>query len=684
MTGDLKMVNRGKVQPLLVNLSESTGPVRHGACGFLYGLGKADVPSFNVLAPLKPQVAAQKPENGLQHPNGDALDVSDTYRAAGGREIEIYIQDLYANWPYETLGLEDYLTKIEAAMQVVLQSPNRDLFSWVPLNEPDQIWYNKTDRKQALFEDWLVIYQKIKSIDPAARIVGPNFANYDSEVYREFFTFARDHRCLPEVTSWHELNDDFFAGWDQRYADYRRIETDLGISPREICINEYCRINGDLSVPGKQVQWLARFENSKVDACLAYWTDAGSLNNLVTRDNAYKATGAWWLYRWYASLTGNTVAVVPPDALAEGLQGLAAVDSAKKQVRVLLGGSDGPVQVTVSGLAEAGITGNSVHVLVWAAESTGFHPSLGPALVLEKNENVVDDQVVVMLENTMETTAYQVVIFPAQEAPFGGWPYTYPAVFAELDGGAQAEYSPEGACVALEASSAMTFVIAVEKNGFYRLRLNGIKSPASEATLQLKVNGQPLQSLAVSAAEAETCVFLPAGVNSLIYTLVSGAAPLRVASLALVPGKGFSKVYEAEAPENGLSGTAKVLEDPAASGKKLVGEIGSGPENALEFCQVEVLESGEYRLVVTFANAEFRGGHSYNSQVVDRSAEVSVNGADAQMVYFRNTFAWNNYQTRIMNVTLQAGANTIRFANSARNSFAPQIDKIEIAARLGD
>ena len=52
---------------------------------------------------------------------------------------------------------------------------------------------------------------------------------------------------------------------------------------REICINEYCRIKGDLGIPGQLIQRITRFENSKVDACLD-WTDAGSLNNLVTRD----------------------------------------------------------------------------------------------------------------------------------------------------------------------------------------------------------------------------------------------------------------------------------------------------------------------------------------------------------------------------------------------------------------
>jgi hypothetical protein len=89
----------------------------------LYGLGKAEIPSVNTLAPLKPQVAAQKPEGGLQHPNGDALNVSETYKAADGREIEIYIQDVYPSWPYDSLGINDYLRKVEQVVSQAIASP---------------------------------------------------------------------------------------------------------------------------------------------------------------------------------------------------------------------------------------------------------------------------------------------------------------------------------------------------------------------------------------------------------------------------------------------------------------------------------------------------------------------------------------------------------------------------------
>jgi hypothetical protein len=121
------------------------------------------------------------------------------------------------------------------------------------------------------------------------------------------------------------------------------------------------------------------------------------------------------------------------------------------------------------------------------------------------------------------------------------------------------------------------------------------------------------------------------------------------------------------------------MDDPVASGGKYVGELGNGEANSLEFGDIIVPQNGSYRMVVYFANADFRGGHSYNSQVVDRHAYIRVNGGSAQKVYFRNTFAWDNYQSRIVNVTLQAGSNTIQFFNSDTEAYAPHIDKIEIA-----
>lgn len=652
---------------LIVDLSSNTGALKYGASGFLYGLGNAGIPGVNMLAPLKPQVAAQKPEGGLQHPNGDAFNVARTFQAAGGREIEIYIQDAYPDWPYLFRGLDDYLGIVEYVARQVVEHPARRLFSYVPFNEPDNIWYNKTDKKQDLFQDWKTVYRKIKSVDAAARIVGPNFANYDGAVYHEFLAFTRDNACLPDVISWHELNDSFFANWYARYDDYRKSESTLGISPREICINEYSRISGDLGVPGKLVQWIARFENSKVDACLAYWTTAGCLNDLVARDSDNQATGGWWLYKWYAGLTGHTVRVTPPDANSEGLQGLACFDEDKQQVRIVFGGCNGSVDVVVKGLS-SDVFGNEAQISVWAVHDTGTTPSNGPGCVTQAIYPIVDGQTTVTLNDMLEASAYQLIATPSA-SPF------IPAPLSQQGRGWGAVFS---AVYADKSDNAITFVVTARDNGFYNIQIHA-KERQPESGVRMILNGEPLTTISISPNTRKTDlkVFLARGINRLTFEGINEGEPPSIEAIQLSLTFGSTLEYQAAAQENTLSGIAVAVNDATAPGGSYVGGIGNGINNVLRFNPITVSSSGTYRMVVHYANAEFRGEHDYNTNVVDRYADIHVNGRNHQRIYFRNTFAWGVYQTKVVNVTLDAGENIIEFSNDT--SDAPHIAKIEIA-----
>jgi hypothetical protein len=88
-------------------------------------------------------------------------------------------------------------------------------------------------------------------------------------------------------------------------------------------------------------------------------------------------------------------------------------------------------------------------------------------------------------------------------------------------------------------------------------------------------------------------------------------------------------------------------------------------------------------MVVTYANGELGAGASnYNTNVVDRYADISVNGGTGKRVYFRNTLGWSIFRTTVVDVDLVAGANTVTFANSS-TGYAPDIDRIQIAAALG-
>ncbi|RSM70737.1 dockerin [Actinoplanes sp. ATCC 53533] len=689
---------------LVVDLAAGTGALRYGATGFLYGLGDEGIPNETMLAALKPQVTAQKAPDGLQHPNGDALRIAPMFKRAGGRDIQIYLQDVYQQWPYEDLGIADYLAKVDTITRKVVADPYRGSYVYVPFNEPDGIWY--VNDVAGLNADWKTVYQRIRSIDPGARIAGPNFASYRSADIRSFLTAARDGGVLPDVMTWHELGNDFFTDWDNHYNDYRAMETSLGISPRPITINEYGRFSGDLGVPGNLVQFVAKFEKSKVDGCLAYWTTAGGLNDLVTRNN--QATGAWWLYKWYGELTGSTVAVTPP-SVSGSLQGVAALDPAKKQARVVFGGNNPAsgsydTDVVVTGLGSAAYLGTTVHASVWAVDTSGLNPSTGPYLVREGDYAASGGQVTVPLTGLKGSSAYQVVVTPNTDLSTVGSASRYEAEYARTDGSARITYGTntgysgtyfvEGYGASTTAST--KFVVTAPADGYYNLGLRYSAGPYTGApadrSVRVRLNGADLTDLALpGTANWNTWntvtrkVFLTAGINRVDVNAYAtdDRDAVNLDYLDVAATTGTVTTYEAEAAGNTLSGTAVATSDTAASGGRYVGYVGAGPANTLRVTNVTAPAAGRYRMVVGYANGELgAGATNYNSNIVDRYGEISVNGGTAKRLYFRNTLGWSNYRTTVTDVDLAAGTNSITFGN-ASTGYAPNIDLIRIAAPLG-
>lgn len=685
----------------VVDLSANTGAVKYGASGFLYGLGDPGIPSDNVLFPLKPQTISQKAPGGLQHPNGDALKVAPQFLRAGGRQILIEMQDIYQNWPYENNGLNDYLTKVDSIVDQVMADPNRDSFAFIPFNEPNWIWYNTTDKLQTFFNDWKTVHQRIRSKFPNAKIAGPAYAYYDANVYSQFMTFCKNNGVLPDIMLWHELGNDFFTDWYAHYDHYRGIETSLGISPRPIVINEYARSSGDLGVPGNLVQFMARFENSKVDADLAYWTTAGGLNDLATQNN--RATGGWWLYKWYGELTGNTVKATPPSRNGS-LQGLAALDSSKKQARVILGGSLNSTDVfgtdvVVKGFGSAPYFGGSVHVTVWGVDNTGTNPSAGPYVVQEGDYAIANGQITVPVNNMKALSAYQLIVTPDKDLSPAGPGTRYQAEYAALSGTAAVTYGSTGGYSGTSFvegyggtnNASTNFVVTAPDNGYYDVTVRYAAGPLGSApstrTLRMDLNGSTLTDLSMPATadwntwnNATARVFLTAGINRISLKAFTNdeSDAVNIDYIDVVPSSGTVTTYQAEASGNTLGGSAAVASNASASGGQYVGWIGGGAGNTLQFNNVSVPASGLYRMVVTYANAEVVGTHAYNNNIVNRYADISVNGGAAQRQYFRNTLSWSTFYTAVVDVQLNAGNNTIKFSNAS--AYAPDIDMIAIAA----
>jgi carbohydrate binding protein with CBM6 domain len=686
---------------LTVDLATSTGALRYGATGFLYGLGDEGIPNETMLAALKPQVTAQKAPDGLQHPNGDALKIAPMFKRAGGREIQIYMQDIYKEWPYPVAGIADYTAKVDTMVRKVVADPNRSSYVYVPFNEPDQIWYG--GNLNGLLADWKTIFQKIRSIDSTARIAGPNFAAYRSADLRTFLTFAKANNVLPDVMTWHELGNDFYTNWQDHYNDYRSIESSLGISARPININEYGRSSGDLGVPGNLVQYVAKFENSKVDGCLAYWTTAGGLNDLVTHNN--QATGAWWLYKWYGELTGNTVAVTPPSP-GGSLQGLAAVDAAKKQARIILGGNNPGTGVYDTNVVVKGIPsylGSAVHATVWGVDTSGLNASTGPYVVKEGDFTASGGQLTVPLTGLKGQSAYHVILTPNTDTSAAATG-RYEAEYAALGGTAKVTYGTntgysgtyfvEGYGASSTAST--KFVVTVPSDGYYNLSLRYSAGPYTGApadrAVRLRLNGADLTTAALPGTAdwntwktATTKVFLPAGISRIEYHAhtTDDQDAVNLDYLDVAASSGTITAYQAEAAGNTRSGTAVVTADAAANGGSYVGWIGAGAANTLRFNNVTATATGRHRMVVSYANGELgAGATNYNSNIVDRYAEISVNGGAGKKVFFRNTLGWSNYWTTVVDVDLVAGANTITFGNASAG-FAPNVDRIQIAAPIG-
>ncbi|HET6859969.1 MAG TPA: CBM35 domain-containing protein, partial [Streptomyces sp.] len=558
---------------LTVDLSASEGAVHHGANGALYGLSDDGVPSDAALAPLKLTSISQKPDGGAQHPNGDAVAVSQSFFRNGGGDVYVMMQDIYAKWPYEDLGMADYLPKIDSIVKKVSAAEKSEKFVYIPFNEPDLIWYGLNASDGATYEknrdrflaDWRTAFRRIRALDPDARIAGPNEAGYDRRLLPEFLAYAKRHDVLPDVMTWHELSPGSLKDFQANFDHYRALEKSLGISPRPVNINEYAN-RRDLSVPGQLVQWVSMFERNKVFANQAYWDAAGNLSGNVVRTNI--PNGSWWFFRWYAGLTGRTVEVTPPGPNAiDSLQGVASVDPVRKQAQVLLGGAAGDADVAVRHV-DPKVFGRSVTATVAEAGWSGYEGGHATPRVLSRVKLGVapDGSVTVPLKGLRQMSAYRVVLTPAgagtPAAAQVPWTASYEAEAAKITSGtvhtqgtvANANgYAASGTKDVgslKSADSRVDFSVDVPRTGAYDLSVLYGNQSGAPSTQLLSVDGGPATTVDYPSTEnwtyrgkQDVTVRLTAGAHTL--TLAKGAGEATLDRIDLTAHTTPSTVYEA-------------------------------------------------------------------------------------------------------------------------------------------
>ncbi|MBC9725449.1 CBM35 domain-containing protein [Streptomyces sp. TRM68367] len=561
-------------QRLTVDLAASEGPVMLGANGSLYGLSDDGVPSDAAMEPLKITSVSQKPEGGAQHPNGDALTVSKSFFRNSSGEINVMMQDIYAKWPYEDLGIDDYLPKVDRIAKEVSAAPNSDRFVYIPFNEPDQIWYKLGVSDQAeyeknrdrFFKDWKTVYHRIRAIDPDARIAGPNEAAYHTRLLKDFLAFAKRENVLPQVMTWHELGSGSLRDFQAHYDNYRSLEREAGIAPLKINIDEYAN-RRDLSVPGQLVQWVSMFERNKVYANMAYWDAAGNLSGHVVRSNI--PNGGWWFFRWYAGMTGDTVKVTPPQPnTIDTLQALASLDTSRRQAQVLLGGSAGDSDVVVRNVSPS-VFGRTVTATVAEAAWSGYEGQHAAPRVLARTKvNVADDgTVTVPLRGLHKMSAYRVVLTPggsgtpsAADVP---WSASYEAEDAAITAGqvyTQGTVSNANGYAASgtkdvgslnQATSKVGFTVTVPKDGTYDLAILYGNQSGGPATQKLSVDGGEATTVTYPSTEnwtyrAKKDVTVRLSQGKHVLTLAKGDAEVTLDRIDLTARAGAASAsYEA-------------------------------------------------------------------------------------------------------------------------------------------
>jgi hypothetical protein len=608
-------------QRLTVDLSASEGPVMRGANGALYGLSDDGVPSDAALAPLKITSISQKPEGGAQHPNGDALTVSKSFFRNGGGEINVMMQDIYAKWPYEDLGIDDYLPKVDRIAREIAADPNGDRFVYIPFNEPDQIWYKLDVADQAQYErnrdrffrDWKTVYQRIRAIDPDARIAGPNEASYHTRLLKDFLAFAQREDVLPQIMTWHELGSGSLRDFQGHYDDYRSLERQLGIAPLKVNIDEYAN-RRDLSVPGQLVQWVSMFERNKVYANQAYWDAAGNMDGNVVRSNI--PNGGWWFFRWYAGLTGDTVKVTPPQAnTIDTLQGLASLDTSRRQAQVLLGGSAGDTDVVLREVPRS-LFGRSVTATVAEAAWSGYEGQHATPRVLTRTKARVTDDgtVTVSLRGLHRMSAYRIVLTPGGSgtptAPTVPWTASHEAEDAAITDGkvyTQGTVSNANGYAASgtkdvgslnQAGSRVDFTVTVPEDGRYDLAILYGNQSGAPATQKLSVDGgdpvtvtYPSTENWTYRAKKDVRVELSAGSHTL--TLAKGAAEVTLDRIDLT-ARAAAPAASYEATLADISGRPSY--DYSSSAGVGTGALVLGPGDKAVF-DVYAPRDGYYRVV---------------------------------------------------------------------------------------
>ena len=385
---------------VVVHAGEPFRAVSHVATGSLYGLADAANPSDDLVAAIKPNTFVQMPIGGRQQPTGDIGQVWQKAERAGAKVVDRLV-DYYPGWPYQ-FSWDTWDDVVTQQVQQVKASGMTNLAAYALWNESDNTWRSSN----GTFEDfWTHTYRLVRSLDPDTPIQGPSFSDNISDM-QNFLENAVATDTVPDVLAWHELIRSTKIAGD--VAKVEQMEDDLGIERRPIDIEEYAA-PAEVGIAGSLIGYIAKFERLGIrNAELAFWNQSGALGDLLTQRNG-SPNGAYWLYRWYADMSGQMVSTTPPSDTSL-LDAAAAVSDDKKELDIVTGGATGSAAVKIDGLDRLHL-GNAVNVKLEVTPDYGRTTAVdGPITISNSTYHVAKDGSITVPVVMNPAYAYHVVV----------------------------------------------------------------------------------------------------------------------------------------------------------------------------------------------------------------------------------------------------------------------------------
>ncbi|OZD47394.1 hypothetical protein CH252_21190 [Rhodococcus sp. 06-1477-1B] len=533
-------VEQRQTEDFVADFGQDTGAFKGGATGTLYGLGDETSPSQALVNGAAMTTISQKPPLGTQHPGGDALNVEDSFFAKWGRELGVYTQDYYPDWPYHANtrpgddwtfkkdangnptgekvaggnGVWDYLEVLDSvADKIATGSDHPEKFVFIPFNEPDWIWYGLNSPRYSGYlvnggqpdsftpngeSDWKAAWDTITAAYARHGLARPMIAGPGDSIYMgearitEFMKAAKASGTVPDVYVWHELGG--YSWMPDRMASYKRAASAAGIADADIPpvnVTEYGSIT-DMSGPSSLLHWFSSFEAAKVDAQTAYWTASGVMSDNQALGNS--ANGGWWTFKWYGDMHGTDTVKVTTNQD----NGIASLDKNNRRAQFLIGNVDAgkDAQVRLDNLTGLG---DNVDIEVREARVSGVdgQQTTPPLVATADNAKVVNGSVSIRVPSSDSHSVYQVIVTPATDrdvtAEQAGQPASY-SIEAENTAltDARVRTSPGDSYHAsndldvvdfTQADSRSDWKVKVDKDGLYRLQVIGASTgvPAQHA-----------------------------------------------------------------------------------------------------------------------------------------------------------------------------------------------------------